>query len=119
METPGKVMRTPGPEQIPDLSILPRPAYDLFPMDRYFVAPLNGYEGLATTFSRGCNYQCSFCPDTSHWGGSIRHMSAEQMVDIWGWLRKDYGRRVFYVGDHQSLLRFFLYSDLARPLQHR
>jgi anaerobic magnesium-protoporphyrin IX monomethyl ester cyclase len=103
METPGRMRTTPRPALLEDLTTLPDPAYDLFPMDNYFVGPLCGREGFAVTFSRGCNYKCSYCPDAAHWGHTIRQMSPEQMVRIWGRLSRDYGRRVFYVGDDNFL----------------
>ncbi|MDP6934224.1 MAG: cobalamin-dependent protein, partial [Myxococcota bacterium] len=49
VEGPGRIARTPSPPQIEDLTTLPKPAYDLFPMSRYFVKPLNGSEGFALT----------------------------------------------------------------------
>tara|TARA_B100000579_G_scaffold130123_1_gene105053 strand:+ start:3788 stop:5371 length:1584 start_codon:yes stop_codon:yes gene_type:complete len=56
-------IRNEEAENIPDLDVLPFPARDLFPLERYIPLP-NQYKRLPATnmvVIRGCPYSCSFC----------------------------------------------------------
>jgi len=55
----GKIVNNPS-ERIIDLDVLPLPAYDLLPMDKY---SSNDYEKPFSVImtSRGCPYNCVFC----------------------------------------------------------
>ena len=58
-----KIFKTERRDSISDISSLPFPAWDLFPMERYFD---NGVmcmpkRRISIITSRGCPYQCTFC----------------------------------------------------------
>jgi radical SAM superfamily enzyme YgiQ (UPF0313 family) len=55
----GDVIVNPPREKIRDLDLLPIPAYDIFPMDRY---PLH-----RMVTSRGCPFACAWCNSSSIW----------------------------------------------------
>ncbi len=89
-----------GPHRglIPDLNILPMPAYDLFPMDKYVGHTYwKPFAELMT--SRGCPGKCHFCyewalydsrsaaQDFSSWRG----MTGSRIVDELDVLEKQYG----------------------------
>jgi len=79
-------------EFIPDLSILPVPAYDLLDM-KYYTLP-RIYEGVKRQgdimTSRGCPYNCTYCGSATIWKRRVRFMSAEKVVDIIRELYSDY-----------------------------
>jgi len=58
-----KIIDNPPQELIKNLDILPMPAIDLLPLEKYRVSPdnyLGGRVGLITT-ARGCPFNCIFC----------------------------------------------------------
>lgn len=56
----GEIVLTPRRGVIPNLDELPMPAYDLFPMERYFgYSVIPNYNEAVT--SRGCEGACHFC----------------------------------------------------------
>ncbi|HNY10640.1 MAG TPA: radical SAM protein [Candidatus Wallbacteria bacterium] len=90
-------------EFIADLDTLPLPAYDMFPMDRYSLAPFGGHIGFALSFNRGCQNKCKFCSETLQWKHMWRGHGAEYMVEVLELLNKKYNKKVFYVGDDDFL----------------
>jgi len=59
----GQIVDNPHRELIKNLDILPMPAIDLLPLEKYRVSPdnyLGGRVGLITT-TRGCPFNCVFC----------------------------------------------------------
>ncbi len=99
----GMPFKTPDREFIQDLDTLPMPAYDLFPMHRYSLAPFGGNIGFTATYSRGCTGRCKFCSETLLWRHCWRGHSAEYMVEALSTLRYKYNKRVFYIGDDDFL----------------
>jgi len=83
----GKIVVGPHRHLIADLDILPLPAYDLFPMDKYIGHTYwNNFCELMT--SRGCPGGCSFCYEWSQYDPrhpqdfvSWRAHSAERVLD--------------------------------------
>lgn len=57
-----EVVKAPERQLIPDLDTLPRPAYDLLPMNRYGNSRfLFAAQGSTIHHSRGCPSACNFC----------------------------------------------------------
>ncbi len=85
-----------------DLSELPWPAWDLFPMKNYrdyftdFPAPM-----VNMVASRGCPYSCSFClwPDVMYGGQNYRTRSPKDIVAEMEHLVTTYGFRTIYFDD--------------------
>ncbi len=100
----GVPFKTPERDLIADLDTLPLPAYDLFPIHRYFLAPFGGNVGFTTTFARGCYGRCKFCSETLLWKHCWRGHGAEYMVEVLSLLRYKYNKRVFYMGDNDFLV---------------
>lgn len=97
-----------GPHRglIPDLNILPMPAYDLFPMDRYVGHTYwKPFAELMT--SRGCPGGCHFCYEWSLYDPrsstkdftSWRGLSAKRINDELDLLYKTYGIKVIVFQD--------------------
>lgn len=105
-DIPGLVSRRPdgtivvGPhrELIPDLNVLPMPAYDLFPMEKYVGHTYwKPFAELMT--SRGCPGKCHFCYEWALYDSrtatkdftSWRGLKGKRIVDELELLEKKYG----------------------------
>ena len=100
----GEVMTTPPRALLADLDRLPRPAYDLLPVERYGRGSRNHPDFAALELGRGCVGSCEFCVLWRQMGrpagsGVVPHLrtkSPERLADEIRWLRRDFGRR--YIG---------------------
>ena len=102
-----QVVANPPRERITDLSSLPMPAYDLFPVLKY--KPAKGsYKKLPAMnmmTSRGCPGQCTFCSKTL--GNKLVFKPAEKIFGEIQYLIKNYGiREILFYDD-----TFTVYSD--------
>lgn len=79
-------------EFISNLDELPRPAYDLFPMDKYIPTPnlVKRYPTVAIQVTRGCPHRCSFCQFNLALGKKYRHRSPENIIEELDYLKSQY-----------------------------
>ncbi len=67
----GRPQRTPPRARIRDVDDIPRPAWHLFPVDRYldggFTYGVNRGRSMPILGTRGCPYQCTFCSSPTMW----------------------------------------------------
>ena len=97
----GRVMAN-GRAEVPDIESLPRPAYEMLDLDRYFKLDSPWHfpkSARAVQFitERGCPYQCSYCHDIHT--KKFRALSAEAVLDQMEWLVRDHGVREFMIVD--------------------
>lgn len=101
-------------EIIQDLDILPFPARDKLPMERYlsFRSPRRlGLRTVSIITSRGCPFDCDFCSIHLITGHDWRKRSAENVLDEINSLIKNYGvEHIEFEDDNLTL-------DKARALQ--
>ena len=76
----------PRKDFIKDLDSLPFPARDLLPMENYFKAKeahgsVREERWTPVISSRGCPFECTFCPTANLWGRCWRGRSAANVVD--------------------------------------
>lgn len=95
-----RVVINPLRPYIPNLDILPFPAYDLLPMEIYFNAAKNSPYITSSQLcgiisSRGCPGDCTYCSIHSVWGHSWRGRGAKNVVDEMEFLIKRYGVKEF------------------------
>lgn len=97
-KTDGAIFIGPHRSLIPNLNVLPMPAYDLFPMDKYVGHTYwKPFAELMT--SRGCPGKCHFCYEWALYDSrsatkdftSWRGMSGKRIVDELDVLEKQYG----------------------------
>ena len=104
----GEVTFTPPRPTIKDLDALPFPAWDLldgFP-SQYHPA-LFKYQRLPATHivsARGCPNKCIFC-DTSVFSRKIRFHSPEYILEMIGYLVKNFGIKEIIFEDDQFLIK--------------
>jgi len=93
----GVVRVNPKTRWIKDLDVLPYPARDLVPIEKYFKINIpflffyKSARNLSFITSRGCPYHCRYCSSCYHWGRRIRYRSVEsvlgeleELVNRWG-----------------------------------
>lgn len=94
----GTIQLGPHRDLIPDLNVLPMPAYDLFPMEKYVGHTYwKPFAELMT--SRGCPGKCHFCYEWALYDSrtatkdftSWRGLSGKRIVDELDLLEKTYG----------------------------
>lgn len=95
-------VRPAPPAPVPDVRDLPRPAYDLLDLEKYFLldSPWHfpkSQRAVQFITSRGCPYQCSYCHEIH--GKKFRGMDPEVILDQMEWLVRDFGVREFMVVD--------------------
>jgi anaerobic magnesium-protoporphyrin IX monomethyl ester cyclase len=95
--------RFTGPRpMIENLDPLPFPAKHLIPMDKYdFLWPVDDRMLRATNIitSRGCPFNCNFCPTPTTWGRQVRGYSPQRVVDEIRWNRDGFGAEVLWFFD--------------------
>ena len=97
---PGVVVNERRPF-IANLDELPRPAYELFPLQRYKIQP-TAYKRLPTytmLVSRGCPYHCTFCSGGKMLGKKMRYRSVPRVIEDMGYLIREHGARGFMFQD--------------------
>ena len=79
----GDIVVSAPRDYIADLDVLPFPARDLLPMDRYIPLP-NQYlrtPVVHMTAIRGCPFSCAFCSNNAVFGRRVRFRSPKKAVD--------------------------------------
>ena len=92
-----------GPRpMIEALDPLPFPAKHLIPMEQYdFKWPVQGKLLRATNIitSRGCPFNCNFCPTPFTWGRNVRGYSPGRVIEEIRWNRDRFGAEVLWFFD--------------------
>ena len=103
----GNIIKAPPQKFIEDISSLPFPAWDLFPMERYFRRAELGFpkRRMSVISSRGCPYCCSFCFH-GVFGHRYRSRTPENMVAEIELLSKRYGVRGISFEDDTLILNW-------------
>lgn len=72
-------------KRVEDINSIPWPAWDLFPLDKYFTHKITYgvYRGntLPIMASRGCPYDCTFCSSPQMWGKQYNIRDINDFVD--------------------------------------
>jgi len=83
----GKVILNTRVPFIEDLDLIPFPARQMLPLDKYFKINLpmglvsKHKKAMSIITSRGCPYQCCFCSSSVYWGRRYRVRSADNVLD--------------------------------------
>lgn len=98
-----EIIRAERRRPIPDLDMLPLPAWDLLPeLKKYY--RLSGFKvkrdaaGMSIITSRGCPGKCNFC-NPRGLGPGLRHHSPDYIIKLIKELYHSYGIREFYIQD--------------------
>ena len=80
----GKILKTPPRERIRNLDSLP------FPKHEFFDRIIKKYKFAQIMSSRGCPFNCAFCPSSVHWGRFMIQRSAKNVLKEMKYLVKKY-----------------------------
>jgi anaerobic magnesium-protoporphyrin IX monomethyl ester cyclase len=103
-----EIIHNPPRPLIEDLDTLPYPAYHLVEdkLKRYHFTMMAGrnIRYMILEGARGCEHQCSFCTQWSHWGSRLRTKSARRIADEIEFLHETYGGVFLWLSDdHMNL----------------
>ena len=120
----GGVFRTNPPRaRIRDVDSIPRPAWDLLPLENYLSNRLgfglNRGRSVPLVVSRGCPYDCTFCSATRMWGRRWTARSPEAVLDEMDWLIRTYGIENFDLYDLTAMQRKDWTVEFATKLIER
>jgi radical SAM superfamily enzyme YgiQ (UPF0313 family) len=81
----GRPQRTAPRQRIRNLDEIPRPAWDLFPVEKYheggFTYGVNLGRSMPILATRGCPYQCTFCSSPAMWTTRYYVRDVGEVVD--------------------------------------
>ena len=80
--------------RIAEISLLPRPAWDLLPIENYmvgnFTMGISMGRNMPILATRGCPYQCTFCSSPAMWTTRYLMRDPSEVVDEIEWLVETY-----------------------------
>ncbi|MGC4081384.1 MAG: radical SAM protein [Vicinamibacterales bacterium] len=87
----GRTVRTPPRAVMRDLSVLPRPAWDLVDVERYRAVwqAHHGHFSMNITTTRGCPYHCNWCAKPIY-GQRYTARPADDVAEEIAWLKATY-----------------------------
>jgi len=107
----GKIINNVDRPFVKDIDDFPMPAYDLLPMDRYYLPshhisvkniPTRPFSLLFT--SRGCYSNCTFCASKVVWKQKVRYHSSERVLSEINYVRNKFNIKTFEFADDNFLL---------------
>lgn len=112
--------RTVGRRRIADLASIPRPAWDLVPMEAYLGNGL-GYgvdrgRSVPILSTRGCPYRCTFCSSPSMWTTKWSARAPDDVIDEMREGIARYGARNFDFFDLTAVVRRDWILELCRKI---
>lgn len=121
----GKIVAGPHRELIKDIDVLPLPAYDLFPMEKY-VRHTHWTNFCELFTSRGCPGGCSFCYEWSQYDPrypkdfvSWRSHSAERIIDELELLTKKFSVKTIVFQDDAFNVNRQMVQDVCNGILKR
>ena len=93
----GRFVRSPGRKNPENLGLLPRPAFHLLPMKRYFYEFMGDRFAVLET-SRGCPHRCNFCY-TGMFGPHFRQKPLDRVMDEIEYASGSFGVKNIYFMD--------------------
>ena len=119
----GRPRAHPRAPRITDLDALARPAWDLFPVERYLQRGLgSGVDrgrSLPVLTSRGCPYQCTFCSSPQMWTTRYHRRDPERVLDEIEELQRRYRVRNININDLTALLTKEWILDFCHAIERR
>ena len=103
------IIRNPNRARISKIENIPRPAWDLFPLENYLSNSLgygvNPGRSMPMLISRGCPYQCTFCSSPQMWTTKWQARNADCVIEEMEFYINKYGAQNFDFYDLTTILR--------------
>lgn len=123
----GVVIKSTIPKLLNDLDLIPRPAWDMLPMDKYRAHNWHCFDNIqdrqpyAVLYtSLGCPFRCSFCCINSLFGkNTIRYRSADAVIKEVDFLVETYGVKNFKLIDEMFAMNEKRVASICDPLIER
>ena len=119
----GTAVKNPPRARIRDLDVIPRPSWDLFPVNTYidYASPHGAVRGRSMPMlaTRGCPYQCTFCSSPQMWTTAWRAREPGLVIDEMEWLHETYGATDFHFEDLTAVVKRTWTVDFCRQLLER
>ncbi len=110
-------------KRILNISQIPWPAWDLFPLDKYFDNKISYgvYRGnsLPIMASRGCPYECTFCSNPIMWGRQYTLRDISDFLDELEFWNKNYNVVNFDFYDLTAVIKRQWIIDMCDELEKR
>lgn len=91
----GRIVTMPRRPRIGAVNAVARPAWHLFPLDKYFDNGISygiAYgRSLPIFATRGCPYECTFCSSPQMWGTKYSMRDPADVIDEIKFLNREYG----------------------------
>jgi len=104
----GKLYKTKPRSRIKEIKDIAWPAWDLFPLQKYFDQKMSHgvYRGrtLPVMATRGCPYTCTFCSNPQMWGKKYEMRPPEDFVNELVFLHNTYGVTNFDLYDLTAII---------------
>ncbi len=119
----GAPTRTAGRRRIADLASIPRPAWDLIPMEAYLGNGLGfGVDrgrSVPILATRGCPYTCTFCSSSTMWTTKWAARSADDVLDEMREGVERFGAQNFDFYDLTAVVRTDWVLEFCRKMVER
>ena len=118
-----KIVVNEARARIRDLDEIPRPDWDLFPVEDYidYASPHGAVRGRSMPMlaTRGCPYQCTFCSSPFMWTTAWRARDAKLVADEMMWLNEKYQATDFHFEDLTAVVKRTWIVDFCKELLSR
>lgn len=119
-----QVITNPRRKRVREVGEIPRPAWDLFPLDIYRQYGLSygivhGELSLPIMATRGCPYRCTFCSSPQMWGTRYYMRKPQDVADEIEDLIKNYNATNFDFYDLTAIIKKDWIIEFAREILDR
>lgn len=95
----GRIVRTPPRKFIENLDLLPFPAWEMLPIDKYKIPTMRCRPYVTIVASRGCPFNCIFCEVGEILGKRQRIRSPKNVLDEIEYLKREFGVKEVFIRD--------------------
>ena len=119
----GEIVSTPIRKRIRDIDKIPRPAWELTPIENYLDRGLgfgvNRGRSMPVFGSRGCPYQCTFCSNPKMWTTRWIPRDPDDLLDELEYYQKQYGAENFDFYDLTAIVKKSWIIEFCSKIEER
>ena len=115
-----QIYKTNRASRIKDIDSIPKPAWDLIPLENYLSRGMNYHIKRGRTMpmlaTRGCPYKCSFCSNQGMWGASWITRTPQMVADEMEEYIKKYKVKNFVFSDLTAVVSNHCITKLCEEI---